>query len=285
MQTHRLRREIIATFVTNSVLNHMGSVFIHRTKEATGQSSAQIVSAYCASRDILGARKYWDSIDALDNVVAADLQNNLHIRVRRTLDKFSNWFLSHRRENINIGALKEEFKALPEVAKQLPSDLSKATIAICEEDAQSLVEQGVPEALARDLAYLPHLEYALDIIAVASRKGIAVDKATTLYFNIANTLEARWLKHSIESLDDNDYWRRRACHSLTDSLKSTIVAVTEQAAKLDKVPAKALEKWQVKFANHLESYNSCLNEIRQGDVDLSRLSVAIGEMSALAREE
>ncbi len=285
MQTHRLRREIIATFVTNSVLNHMGSVFIHRTKESTGQSSAQIVLAYCASRDILGARHYWNSIDALDNVVAADLQNDLHIRVRRTLDKFSNWFLSHRRDHIDIGALQKEFKALPEVAKLLPAHLAQATVSVCEKEAKSLIEQGVPEALAHELAYMPHLEYALDIIAIASRKGIAVDKATTLYFSIANVLDARWLKHHIESLDDNDYWRRRACYSLTDNLKSTIVAVTEQATKLDKTPAKALEKWQAKFANHLEGYHNCLSEIRQGDVDLSRLSVAIGEMSALAREE
>lgn len=283
MQSHRLRREIIATFVTNSVLNHMGSVFIHRTHEATGQSSEQIVLAYCAARNIFDARHYWNSVDALDNQVAADLQNDLHLRIRRTLEQAALWFLSHRRDNINIEALQAEFSDLKKVAKQLPKVLPKATVDACERNMKSMVKSGVPKALAQDLAYFPHLVSGLDIIALASKRGAAVDKVTALYFGLATVLDARWLTGSIEALYGNDYWRRRACRSLLDNLKNNMVAVTEQAAVLDKNPDKALEKWSDKYANLLESYQACLSEIQSDEADMSRLSVAIGEMSALAR--
>lgn len=283
MQSHRLRREIIATFVTNSVLNHMGTVFMHRTQEATGQSSEQIVLAYCAARNLFNARHYWSSVDALDNKVAADLQNELQLRIRRTLEQASLWFLSHRRDNIDIEVLQTEFADLNKVAKQLPKVLAKATIDACEREIKSMVKNGVPKQLAHDLVYMPHLVSGLDIIDLVSKRQSALDKATALYFSLANTLDARWLVSSIEELYDNDYWRRRACRSLLDNLKNNIVAVTEQADELDKNPDKALSKWSEKYANLLESYQSCLIEIQNDAADMSRLSVAIGEMSALAR--
>ncbi len=285
MQSHRLRREIIATFVTNSVLNHMGSVFIHRTQEATGQSSEQIVLAYCVVRNIFGARQYWSSIDKLDNQVSADLQNKLHLRLRRTLEQAALWFLSHHRDNINIDTLQNDFAKLGKIAKQLPSVLAKATVTACEKEIKALVKDGVPAQLAHDLAYMPHLVSGLDIIALADKRKAAVDKMTTLYFALANTLDARWLAGNIETLYGNDYWRRRACHSLLDNLKNNLVAVTEQASMLDKNPDKALDKWTKKYANLLASYQTCLSEIRKDKADISRLSVAIGEMSNLARSD
>ena len=43
---HRLRREIIATAVTNSMVNRMGSTFLLRMQEDTGETPAQIAKAY-----------------------------------------------------------------------------------------------------------------------------------------------------------------------------------------------------------------------------------------------
>lgn len=284
MQTHRLRREIIATFVTNSILNHMGSVFIHRTKEATGQSSEQIVLAYCAARNTFNARHYWNSVDKLDNVVSASLQNDLHLRIRRTLEQAANWFLGHRRTNIDVEQLKNDFEQLQVVAKMLPKVLAAATVAACESEKADMIKQGVPKSLAHDLAYLPHLVSGLDIIElVAKGKNANLAEMTKLYFGLADELNVRWLANGVRELNNNDYWRRRACHSLLDNISSNIVAITEQAAALGKTKKTAMHKWLSKHADSIDGYHVCLSEISQQQADLSRLSVAIGEMSALAR--
>ncbi|MBS9777121.1 MAG: NAD-glutamate dehydrogenase [Gammaproteobacteria bacterium] len=285
MKTHRLRREIITTFITNSILNHMGSIFIHRTKEKTGQSTEQIVLAYCAARNIFKAREYWSSIDALDNIIDADLQNNLHRRMRSALETASNWFLSRRRDNINIEVLEQEFAKIGAVSKQLPKVLSRNTFKLVEEEIQSLVEQGVPKNLASDLAYMPHLVKALDAIDLAGKQGVSVSVVTEVYFGVADKLYMRWLASSIDSLYNNDYWRRRACHSLLDNLHTHIASVTEQVIKLDSNADKAIEVWMEKRASLLDNYINSLTEIRKDEVDLSRLSVVIGEMSALARAD
>jgi glutamate dehydrogenase len=70
MEQHRLRREIIATAVTNSMVNRMGSTFLQRMQEDTGESPAQIAKAYSISREVLDARSFWSEIDELDLKVA-----------------------------------------------------------------------------------------------------------------------------------------------------------------------------------------------------------------------
>ena len=65
MQQHRLRREIIATAVTNSTVNRMGATFCLRVQEDTGADSAQIAKAYTAAREIFSAREWWSQIESL----------------------------------------------------------------------------------------------------------------------------------------------------------------------------------------------------------------------------
>ena len=285
MKTHRLRREIIATFITNSILNHMGSIFIHRTKEGSGQSTEQVVLAYCAARNIFNARHYWGKIDKLDNIIDAKLQNDLHMRIRSLLDKASNWLLSRRRDNINIEILQKEFKDIGIVAEQLPKVLATKTVEVTEKEAQSLINQAIPKDLAHELAYMPHIVNAMDIIDLAKKHQLSIASVTACYFGIADRLSVRWLSQSINSLYNNDYWRRRACHSLMNNLNNHVASVTEQVIMLNKNANKALDAWSEKNAGLMQNYRESLEEIRKGDIDLSRLSVLIGEVAVLARSE
>ena len=46
---HRLKREIITTATTNSLINRMGPTFVARTQEETGAEPADIARAYSAA--------------------------------------------------------------------------------------------------------------------------------------------------------------------------------------------------------------------------------------------
>ena len=69
MDRHPLKREIIATHVTNSMLNRVGSTFVHRLQEATGARSHEVVRAYLLSREVFGFVALWKAIEALDSRV------------------------------------------------------------------------------------------------------------------------------------------------------------------------------------------------------------------------
>jgi len=50
LKKHRLRREIIATAITNSLINRMGPVFPVRAQDDTGADPAAIARAYSIAR-------------------------------------------------------------------------------------------------------------------------------------------------------------------------------------------------------------------------------------------
>ena len=93
---HRLRREIIATATTNSLVNRMGPTFVPRAQEDTGAEPAQIARAYTAAREIFTMRDLWERVEALDNQVTAKLQYEAAFQTSRLLRHATYWLLTSR---------------------------------------------------------------------------------------------------------------------------------------------------------------------------------------------
>src|SRR5690606_1101998 len=59
MEEHRLKREIIATAVTNTMINRMGATFLLRMQEDSGRSYGEVAKAFTITRETLEARPLW----------------------------------------------------------------------------------------------------------------------------------------------------------------------------------------------------------------------------------
>src|SRR5205823_3489796 len=57
--SHRLRREIVATYITNSTVNRVGPSFVFRMMESTGRSAQEVARAYTITRDAFDLRRVW----------------------------------------------------------------------------------------------------------------------------------------------------------------------------------------------------------------------------------
>ncbi|HEY3427803.1 MAG TPA: NAD-glutamate dehydrogenase domain-containing protein, partial [Acidimicrobiia bacterium] len=62
---HPLRKEIIATIVSNDVVNSVGITFVSRTAARSGNSIPEIVKAYRIARDVSGALPRWEAVEKL----------------------------------------------------------------------------------------------------------------------------------------------------------------------------------------------------------------------------
>ena len=69
MAAHRLRREIVATRVTNDLVDRAGTTFVFRLGEDTGAAPADIARASIVARDVFSVRALWNDIEALDGQV------------------------------------------------------------------------------------------------------------------------------------------------------------------------------------------------------------------------
>src|SRR5262249_23078361 len=114
LEHHRLRREIIATQLANSMINRGGPSLVVRIADQT----AQIAAAFAAVRDSYGMTALNSAIDALDTKISGQLQLELYQAVQDVLLDRLVWFLrnadlaqglativAHYREGIAAGAV------------------------------------------------------------------------------------------------------------------------------------------------------------------------------------
>ncbi len=85
LEHHRLRREIIATHLANSMINRGGPSLLVRIADQTGATASQTAYAFTAVRDSYGMTDLNGAIDALDNKISGALQLELYAAVEDLL--------------------------------------------------------------------------------------------------------------------------------------------------------------------------------------------------------
>ena len=110
IREHPLRREIIATRVTNSVVDRAGTTFVFRLTEETGMAAPDVARAHTAAREIFGLRALWAQIAALDDILGTDTQITLLLEVRRLAERATRWLLRNRTQPLDIAATTEFFQ-------------------------------------------------------------------------------------------------------------------------------------------------------------------------------
>ncbi|MCF8478417.1 MAG: NAD-glutamate dehydrogenase, partial [Pseudolabrys sp.] len=93
LHVHRLRREIIATQLTNSMINRGGATLIVRIGEQTGAAPAAIAAAFAAVRNSYDLIDLSGDIDGLDNKLPGETQLSLYAAVQDLLLERLVWFL------------------------------------------------------------------------------------------------------------------------------------------------------------------------------------------------
>src|SRR5690606_25168722 len=164
---HRLRREIIATVVTNSLVNRVGPTFVHVMKEKTGHGAAAVTRAYTLSRRVFDLRDYWSRIEALDNQVPAAVQIAMLNATVDIAEGGTIWFLRNpsglASVSKNVELYRKGIADLSEALERVGTDEDRAEF---QKRIASYVSEGVPEDLARAMTRLEHLGSGLDIVEI-----------------------------------------------------------------------------------------------------------------------
>src|SRR5262249_23601016 len=93
LEHHRLRREIIATQLANSMINRGGPSLLVRIRGQTGAPPPARAAPFAAVRDSYGMTALNSAIDALDNKISGRLQLELYQAVEDLLLDRLVWFL------------------------------------------------------------------------------------------------------------------------------------------------------------------------------------------------
>ncbi|MDN5925110.1 MAG: NAD-glutamate dehydrogenase, partial [Xanthomonadales bacterium] len=221
MQRHRLKREIIATAVTNSIINRMGATFVLRMQEDTGQTPKAVAKAFNAAREILDLRSLWADIEALDGEVIEATQIDAVLKIWELLRGVTRWLLNRPGVDIDVSALVERYQpGVASLKQSLPGALTPTGHGAFAADVEKWQGLGCPEGLAERLARVPVMSSALDVVEVAHQSDKPVAFVASAFFELGEALDLDWLRLRIEELPVESRWHAQARGSLRDELNA-----------------------------------------------------------------
>jgi glutamate dehydrogenase len=278
---HPLRREIIATHVTNSTVNRVGSTFVYRMQDETGAAAPEVVRAYLVVREAFGFVDLWRAIEALDYKVPDRVQTAMIIDGGRLIVRATLWVLRNRAHLGELGRAIERFGAgAKRVEALLPELLPPAEKASYEAAARRLEKEGVPPELAHRAAGFDAVFGALDIVEVARALGRDIDTVARVHFGLSGELDFPWLRTRVGMLAADDHWQARAKAALRDDLAALLRSLTADALQGE----ATIAAWKTRNASRYERFRQILADLHAAEApDLAMLSVAVRELRNLAR--
>ncbi|HUO86502.1 MAG TPA: NAD-glutamate dehydrogenase, partial [Thermoanaerobaculia bacterium] len=284
---HRLRREIVATHVTNSTVNRVGPTFVLRMAEETTARATEVARAYTITRDAFQLRDAWSAIEALDNQVPAELQLAMIGEVDRLVDRSTLWLLRNARERLDVAQRVAEFGVgAAAVLGELETVLPAAERGGLAERTAGYRERGVPVELARFVAAIDSLGAVLDIVTLAAGRPFEPVDVARVYFALGARFRFDQLRAAAAALADTDPWQKKAVEAISQDLAAHQGAVTR--AVLDHAadghdPRTATEAWLAAHAARVEPADRTLAELAATtSFDFAMLLVANHQLRLLA---
>ncbi|MET0894759.1 MAG: NAD-glutamate dehydrogenase [Acidimicrobiia bacterium] len=297
---HPLAREITATVVANAVVNRAGISFLSRLCDETGCPLPVIARAHVIARDVFDARTMWAAVDALDLVVPAATQARMFLVIRRLVERGARWFAregvsSSSADALAIGPNVERYRpAVAEVAARVPELLTGEASFAFAAARDALTVEGVPAALAAQIAGAEWALGALDIANEAMERNVSVTHAAAVHFRLADRLRLDWFRARVAALPRADRWQTEARAALRDDVSDCARVITEHAlaSSTDAVTTAGatadarVDAWLAARADAVTRYDRTLDEIAHGGVfDLAELTAARRALRDLSEAE
>ena len=284
LEHHRLRREIISTQLTNSMINRGGITLIARIADQTGAAPDRIAAAFAAVRNSYDMQSLNAGIETLDNKVAGDVQLGLFASVQDLLLDRIVWFLRNVDLGHGLATVIEHYKTgITAVSSVLDRVLPEETREVHASRIAKLTEARVPEALARRIANLSSLAVAPDIVLVADRTKKPVGEVAATYFAVGDYFRLHQIVHAARAIKVSDYFDRLALDRSLDSIADAERRLAAGMMTNGVSGPAAVEAWVKPRAREIERVRLAVHEIAGSGLTLSKLSVAASLLGDLAK--
>ena len=283
IRSHRLRREIIATSVTNSMINRTGPAFVNEMQQRTGMNPAEIARAYTVTREVFGLRAIWEQIEALDNKASSRLQIRMLRETGRTIERMTEWFLRNENHPIDITACIETYKnGVTTLRDNLDDILSDLALADVRDRVERFADASVPEALTTAIAQLKPLSSACDVVRLADGAGHPVKEVGRTYSAVGTRFGLDWLRSAANRIPSDNQWHRMALAAIIDDLWSLQGDLAARILAGDKTGDEAIAAWVKRRGELVDRVDTLLGELDGvPQLDLAMLAVVTRELRNL----
>ncbi|MDO9428837.1 MAG: NAD-glutamate dehydrogenase [Methylobacterium sp.] len=281
---HRLRREIIATALSNIIVNRGGPSLVTRLVDETGADAATIAKAYAVTRDAFGLMELNLAIDKLAGAVPGQAQLDLYADVQDLLTGRIVWFIRNLDLSGSVAPLVARYReGIAAVMAALPDILSPEATGALDARQAELTGHGLPPDAARRLASLAALAAGPDIVRVAEDGGRPVAGIAATHFAIARHFRLDDLVAAARKVPVDDTFDRVALERAVSGISTAHRRLTaEVVADVGDGP-DAVEAWIAARGPALTRIRTAVDAITASGLSVSKATVAASLLADLAR--
>ncbi|RKF20203.1 NAD-glutamate dehydrogenase [Alginatibacterium sediminis] len=285
MQHHPLRSEIIATRLANLIVDTVGFNFVTRLNEETGSTPAEICECFVVASEVFEVELTLQKIEALDNVIDAQLQLEMMDSLRRLMRRATRRFLTLRDRSLSIEQQIERyhpsFAALSGGLKKLLVNKDNEAV---NKRADCFVGQGVPQGLACQMAQLNSIYSVLDLAEISAEQNQPLSEVAVIYFKLGADIGLHWFLHQINQQSVENHWQALARASFREDLDWQQRQLTQTVIAWDSSLKEQVlvDAWKQEHAQSLTRWSNMLNDFKtSGSHEFAKFSVLLRELNIL----
>ncbi|HEX7003981.1 MAG TPA: NAD-glutamate dehydrogenase [Trueperaceae bacterium] len=265
VENHALRREIIATQFTNTVVDILGITFVHRTIRDTGATPVEVIRAALVALEILDVQHYLKQVFALDNLVPAAAQYAAISEMVEAVEGIVNWILLADLTRTPISSFVATYRApLAELRRRLNDFLPPAEKRLYARQQKRIAQEGFDEELVAEIAAFDYLPTSVGIVEVAERTGVPLDEAAIRFYALGERLSLGWLRDGLSRLQSSSKWEKIAVGGLIMELRRLQRDLTEAYVRARfEEPELKVDAFLARYPNLLRRYDQALEEMKK----------------------
>lgn len=279
IKNHRLRKEIIATEIVNSVINRAGFTFINQLSDETGKTFAEIAKTFIIIRDIFDLQSIWTQIEELDHTIPYNIQAKLFQEINNLIYRMTSRFLKLNKKFAIDKNIKYFIEVRENLYKNIKNILPKESIEYHNEKVNNYKEMSVPNKLSDQIAALDSLSSICDIINITNNYDIDLLDVAKLYFKIGDKLHFKWLLEKTSHIAINSHWDTISVKSIIEEIFDYQLLITKKVIKvnltLKEKDLSNIDNWLSQHIADFDKYEHFIAELKSNiAIDLSIAVVA-----------
>lgn len=266
MQSHPLKREIIATKVSNLIVNEMGFTFIYRLQDETGAPVSAIVNAFLIARSIMNMDVVWNELQDIQEQIDAEHMTTVLMMYVRLLRRMTRWLLRSERRCLNIQNTIDKYApgmtALKESIVQILSPKYRAQF---DERMNKFKSQKFPETLASSLACADYLYASFDLLEISKQRRLSIQAAAAAFFVVGDVLDLEYVRKLVIQHSTENHSEALARESIRDELDAQQRLLTESVLVDDdniESFTQRLKEWSVLHAALIERWRHLISQLK-----------------------
>lgn len=286
---HQLRNEIIATQITNFVVNRVGITFINQLVQDSGFSLVEVVKNFIIASDSFRIRELWQDVENLDGKIPLDIQMQMFLSANKLIERSVLWLLRNQIQG-SVGEITSRFRKIAdELSGFLSAVLAKASRESFERKIELYCLNKVERKIAEKVASMDPIASAFDISEIAIATKLDIKAIAEIYFAVGTRYSLKWLRSRLSKVLLNNHWQKLSSKTILEDIYSYQMRLAKSIAEFslncnDKSVENLINSYTNKNNFLMERFDNFIAELKnEPNPDLAMFIVALNRIKPLVR--